>query len=66
MATNKTLDRNVPDLLIRYHREVAEAAQDAVRDALARHQREGNSIAVEQNGKVVILQPDEIHVGGDD
>ena len=60
MAADKTLDRNVPNLLVRYHSEVAEALQEAVRDALKRHKREGNSVAVEQDGKVVILQPDEI------
>ena len=56
------MDLNVPDLLIRYHREVAEAAREAVRDALLRHKREGNSVAVERDGKVVILNPDEINI----
>jgi hypothetical protein len=62
MDTDKTVDKNVPDLLVRYHAEVAEAARDAVRDALLRHKREGNPVAVERDGEVVLLNPDEIEV----
>jgi hypothetical protein len=66
MATNKILDRNVPDLLVRYHKEVEEAARTAVRDALLRQKREGNPVPVSRDGRVVILQPDEINVDADD
>lgn len=62
MAADKKLDLNVPDLLVHYHDEVAVAAREAVSDALLRHKREGNHVAVEQDGKVVILSPDEIDV----
>ena len=65
MAKDKKLDRNVPDLLIRYHREVAEAAREAVRDALLSHKLMGNSVAVEVDGKVVLLAPNEIDVDCD-
>ena len=60
MAADKKLDLNVPDLLIRHHREVAEAAREAVRDALLRHKRERNPVVVERADRVVILQPEEI------
>lgn len=38
------------------------AVNRAVRDALRIHKKLGNSIAVWQDGKVVILQPHEIPV----
>ena len=33
-----------------------------VREALLMHKRAGNPVAVERDGKVVILQPDEIEI----
>ena len=59
-SNKKRIDTNVPDLLIRYHSQVAEAAREAVKDALRRHRREGNPIAVERDGKVVLLNPEDI------
>jgi hypothetical protein len=38
------------------------AGQEAVREALLFHKRNGNSIAVWQDGRVVILPPEEIVV----
>jgi hypothetical protein len=39
---------------------IQEALQRGVREALLRHKKLGNSIAVWREGKVVILPPDEI------
>ncbi len=41
-------------------REIDGAIQRAVRDALERHKRLGNAIAVERQGKAVEIPPDEI------
>ncbi len=43
-------------------REIEEAMQRAVREALLRHKKLGNPIALEQDGKVVVIPPDEIPV----
>ena len=40
--------------------EITRAYQRAVREAVLRHKRNGNPIAISRNGKVVIVQPDEI------
>jgi hypothetical protein len=40
--------------------EIDEALRRAVREALLRHKKLGNSIAVWRDGKVVIVPPEEI------
>ena len=50
------------DLFDRYSEEINKAYRRAVRDALLKHKRAGNPIAVEIDGKLTILQPDEIVV----
>ena len=40
--------------------ELTAACQEAVREALLFHKRNGNSIAVWQDGRVVIVPPEEI------
>jgi hypothetical protein len=42
--------------------EIDEALRRAVREALIRHKKLGNSIAVWRDGKVVIVPPEEIEV----
>jgi hypothetical protein len=39
---------------------ILQAMQEAVREALLRHKRLGNPVAVWRDGRVVWLQPDEI------
>jgi hypothetical protein len=60
METNEKLAKNDSDLFDRYSDEINKAYERAVREALLRHRQAGNPIAVWQDGKVVILQPDEI------
>ncbi len=38
------------------------AARQAIREALARHKTLGNSVVTWRDGRVVILQPEEIEV----
>ena len=62
MGSNKKLDRRPPDLFVRYSEEINQAYERAVREALRRHKQAGNPVVVEREGKMVILQPDEIEV----
>ncbi len=50
------------DLFFKHRDEITPAYQRAVRKALLRHKKAGNSIAISRDGKVVILQAEEIEV----
>ena len=50
------------DLFDRYSDEINRAYERAVREALLKHKRAGNSVAVYRDGKVVLIPPDEIDV----
>ena len=52
----------VTDLFDRYSEEINAAYNRAVREALLKHKRAGNSVAVEHDGQVVLLPPDAIKV----
>ncbi|HEV2613328.1 MAG TPA: hypothetical protein VGV92_01310 [Gammaproteobacteria bacterium] len=43
-----------------YSRKLDEAIHEAVANAIERHRKLGESIVVSENGKVVILSPEEI------
>jgi hypothetical protein len=45
---------------------IERALRAAVRDALLRHKRDGDPVAVWREGRVVWLQPDEIPVSQDE
>jgi hypothetical protein len=60
MEAHKKIER--PGLFDTYSEEINRAYERAVREALLRHKQAGNSIVVERDGKLVILQPDEIEV----
>ena len=62
MGSDKKLDRTKEDLFDRYSEEINKAYERAVRKALLMHKRAGNPVAVSREGKVVLLQPDEIPV----
>lgn len=62
MGTDEKIINNSPDLFVRYSDEINRAYERAVREALLKHKKLENSVAVEQDGKLVILQPDEIEV----
>lgn len=48
------------DLFFTHGKEIEGIFRHAVREALLRHKKLGESIAVWRDGKVVILSPDEI------
>lgn len=60
METHKKIDK--PGLFDTFSDEINPAYERAVREALLKHKQAGNAIAVERNGKLVILEPDEIEV----
>jgi hypothetical protein len=62
MEKNKNLEYNGQDLFVRFNDEISMACERAVREALRRHKLAGNPVAVSRNGKVVLIQPDEIEV----
>ena len=62
MESNKKIENGKPDLFVRYSEEITPAFERAVRNALRKHKQAGNPIAVEKDGELVILQPDEINV----
>lgn len=62
MGTNKEIEKKGQDLFVRYADEISKACERAVREALLRHKRAGNPVAISRGGKVVILQPDEINL----
>jgi hypothetical protein len=60
MESDKSTGDEKVDLFVRYSEEINRAYERAVREALLMHKRAGNPVAVERDGKLVILQPDEI------
>jgi isoaspartyl peptidase/L-asparaginase-like protein (Ntn-hydrolase superfamily) len=63
MESNKQLESESVNIFARFGDRISDACQRAVREALEKHKRAGNPIAISRDGKVVILQPDEIKVG---
>jgi len=64
MESDKTVDPK-DDLFVRFAKDIKPAYDRAVREALLRHKRAGNPVPIERDGKLVILQPDEINVDQD-
>jgi hypothetical protein len=62
MASDKKVANPKDDLFERYSLEINRAYERAVREALLMHIRAGNPVVIERDGKMVILQPDEIEV----
>jgi len=61
MEPNKKIEPE-KDLFVRYAKEIKPAYDRAVREALLKHKLAGNPVPVERDGKMVMLQPDEIDV----
>lgn len=59
MEADKKIDPK-DDLFVRYAKEIKPAYDRAVREALLKHKQAGNPVPVERDGKIVILQPDDI------
>jgi hypothetical protein len=62
METNKKIKKDTTNLFVTHNEEINKAYERAVREALAKHKKAGNSVVVSRNGKAVILKPDEIEI----
>ena len=62
MDKNASLGNSQYGILARYNDEINRAYERAVRAALRKHKLAGNPVAISRDGKVVLLQPDEIEV----
>ena len=63
METNKKIKKDKTNLFITHSEEINKAYERAVREALTKHKKDGNSVVVSQNGEIVTLKPDEIEIG---
>lgn len=59
---NRKIEADTPNLLVKYRHLVNAAIKKGVREALIKHKQAGNPIAVGRDGKVVIIQPEDIVV----
>jgi isoaspartyl peptidase/L-asparaginase-like protein (Ntn-hydrolase superfamily) len=62
MEKNKKITKDKTNLFITHSEEINEAYERAVREALTKHKKNGNSVVVSRNGEIVTLKPDEIEV----
>lgn len=62
MDKTKNIEKGNQDLFVKYKDEITPAYERAVREALLKHKRAGNPVAVSQDGRVVLLQPEEIEL----
>lgn len=62
MAADQEIEKNGQDLFDRYSEEINRAYERAVREALLMHKKAGNPVPIWRDGKVILLQPDEIEV----
>lgn len=58
---SNNLNKNLPEAAFSAE-TLLESAREAVREAIARHKAKGDSIVVWRDGRVVILQPEEIEL----
>jgi len=61
MEKSKQLTETSRYLLIEQGSRIDRVFRKAVREALLKHKQAGNPVAVWQDGKVVILQPNDIN-----
>lgn len=62
MDKDKKIENVEQDLFVKHADEITPAYERAVREALLKHKQAGNPVAISRDGKLVILQPDEIDV----
>jgi len=65
MEANKRIAPKGQDIFAKYGEEITKACERAVREALRKHKQAGNPVAVARDGKVILLQPDEIEIDTD-
>ncbi len=63
METNKKVKKDKTNLFVTHSEEINKAYERAVREALTKHKKEGNSVVATRNGEIVTLKPEEIEIG---
>ena len=62
MEPNKNIKKGDANLFVTHSDEINRAYERAVREALIKHKKAGNSVVVSQNGEIVTLKPEDIEV----
>lgn len=62
METNKKLKDETNNLFFTHRDEINRAYERAVREALIKHKKAGNSVVISRYGEIVTLTPDEIEI----
>lgn len=60
MESNRKIEPDTPNLLVKYRHLVNDAIRKGIREAMLKNKRAENSIAVGRDGKVVIIKPEDI------
>lgn len=62
METNKKITKDQANLFVIHRDEINRAYERAVREALIKHKKAGNSVVISRDGEIVTLTPDEIEI----
>ena len=62
METNKKITKDQTNLFVTHREEINLAYERAVREALIKHKKAGNSVVISRDGEIVTLTPDEIEI----
>lgn len=62
METNKKITKDQTNLFVTHRDEINRAYERAVREALIKHKKAGNSVVISRDGEIVTLTPDEIEI----
>lgn len=62
METNKKITKDQINLFVTHSEEINIAYERAVREALIKHKKAGNSVVISRDGEIVTLTPDEIEI----
>lgn len=62
MESNKKVKNAKANLFVTHSEEINKAYERAVREALVKHKKAGNSVVTSHNGKVITLTHDEIEI----
>jgi hypothetical protein len=65
METDETINSESADLLTVNREAIYKAFKNAVKDALLKHKWANNPIAIWRDGKVVLIQPEDILITGE-
>ncbi len=62
METDQKEIKGQANLFVMHSDEINRAYERAVREALIKHKKAGNSVVISRDGEIVTLTPDEIEI----